>query len=44
LSRCGVHQSELPALAEIALNDPCVVTNPRRPCQRDIEVIYEECL
>jgi alcohol dehydrogenase class IV len=44
LSRCGVHRSELPALAEIALNDPCVVTNPRRPCQRDIEVIYEESL
>jgi alcohol dehydrogenase len=44
LSRCGVHRSEAPELAEIALNDPCVVTNPRRPSQRDIEVIYEESL
>jgi alcohol dehydrogenase len=44
LSRCGVHRTEVHELAEIALNDPCVVTNPRRPCQRDLEVIYEESL
>jgi alcohol dehydrogenase len=44
LSRCGVHRTEVHELAEIALSDPCVVTNPRRPCQRDIEVIYEESL
>jgi alcohol dehydrogenase len=44
LSRCGVHRTEVHELAEFALNDPCVVTNPRRPCQRDIEAIYEESL
>ncbi len=44
LSRCGVHRTEVHELAEIALSDLCVVTNPRRPCQRDIEVIYEESL
>jgi alcohol dehydrogenase class IV len=44
LSRCGVHRTEVHELAEITLNDPCVVTNPRRPCQRDIEVIYEDSL
>jgi len=44
LSRYGVHRTEVHELAEIALNDPCVVTNPRKPCQRDIEVIYEESL
>jgi alcohol dehydrogenase class IV len=44
LSRCGVHRTDVHELAETALNDPCVVTNPRRPCQRDIEVIYEESL
>jgi alcohol dehydrogenase len=44
LSRCGVHRTDVRELAETALNDPCVVTNPRRPCQRDIEVIYEESL
>jgi alcohol dehydrogenase class IV len=44
LSRVGVHRTEVHDLAEGALNDPCVVTNPRQPCQRDIEVIYEESL
>jgi alcohol dehydrogenase class IV len=31
-------------LAEHALGDACLVTNPRRPNQRDLEVIYEEAL
>ena len=44
LSRCGIHRTEVHELAEITLHDPCVVTNPRRPGQRDIEVIYEESL
>jgi alcohol dehydrogenase len=44
LSRCGVHRTEVHELAKTALNDPCVVTNPRKACQRDIEVIYEESL
>jgi len=44
LSRCGVHRTDVHELAEAALNDPCVVTNPRPPSQRDIEVIYEESL
>jgi alcohol dehydrogenase class IV len=44
LSRCGIHRTEVHELAEITLHDPCVVTNPRRPGQRDIEVIYEEAL
>jgi alcohol dehydrogenase len=44
LSRCGVDRTEVHELAEFALDDPCVVTNPRRPSQRDIEVIYEESL
>jgi alcohol dehydrogenase class IV len=44
LSRCGVHRTDVQALAEIALHDPCIATNPRRPCQRDLEVIYEQSL
>jgi alcohol dehydrogenase class IV len=44
LSQLGIHRTEVHELAEIALNDPCVVTNPRQPGQRDIEVIYEESL
>ena len=44
LSRSGVHRTEVHELAEAALEDPCVVTNPRQANQRDIEVIYEESL
>ena len=44
LSQLGIHRTEVHELAEIALSDPCVVTNPRQPGQRDIEVIYEESL
>jgi alcohol dehydrogenase class IV len=44
LNRLGVHRSDLPPLSEKALRDPCMMTNPRRPKRRDIEVIYEESL
>jgi alcohol dehydrogenase class IV len=44
LSRSGVHRTEVHELAEAALDDACVVTNPRQVNQRDIEVIYEESL
>ena len=44
LSQMGVTRSDIPQLAKNALNDACMVTNPRRPNQRDIEVIYEEAL
>jgi alcohol dehydrogenase class IV len=44
LSRSGVHRTEVHELAEAALDDPCVVTNPRQLNQRDVEVIYEESL
>ncbi len=44
LSQAGIHRTEVHELAEITLHDPCVVTNPRRPGQKDIEVIYEESL
>jgi alcohol dehydrogenase len=44
LSRVGIHRTEMHELAEIALSDPCVVTNPRPPCKGDLEVIYGECL
>lgn len=27
-----------------AMRDPCTVTNPRRPSQKDIEVLFEEAL
>jgi alcohol dehydrogenase len=44
LSGSGVHRTEVHELAEFALDDACVVTNPRQVNQRDIEVIYEESL
>jgi alcohol dehydrogenase len=44
LGERGTKRSDIPALAEKAMKDPCMVTNPRVPTQRDIEVIYEEAL
>lgn len=44
LGQRGATSSDIPLLAQKALNDPCMVTNPRIPDQRDIEVIYEEAL
>jgi len=44
LQQVGVQRSDIPILARKAIKDPCMVTNPRRPTIRDIEVIYEEAL
>ena len=44
LGQRGVHRSDVALLAERALKDVCIATNPRRPNKRDIEVIYEEAL
>jgi alcohol dehydrogenase class IV len=44
LGQVGVGLSDLPRLARMAMVDACMVTNPRIPTARDIEVIYEEAL
>jgi alcohol dehydrogenase len=44
LERRGVKRCDVAALAEQAMRDACLVTNPRRPNRRDLEVIYEEAL
>jgi alcohol dehydrogenase class IV len=44
LGQMGIKRSDIPELAEKAMRDACMVTNPRRPVIRDIEVIYEESL
>ncbi len=44
LNELGVGRGDVPPLTDKALKDPCMVTNPRRPNKRDIEVIYEESL
>ncbi len=40
----GVRSVDVSQLATKAIKDPCIVTNPRHPKKRDIEVIYEEAL
>ena len=44
LGRTGVERHDIARLAEDAIQDPCVATNPRRPTQREIEEIYEQAL
>lgn len=44
LGQQGATLADIPALAEKALRDPCMATNPRSPTRRDIEVVYEEAL
>jgi len=40
----GINRGSLSTLTQKALDDPCMVTNPRPMTPRDIEVIYEEAL
>ena len=44
LRQKGVSRTDIPQLSKKAMNDPCIVTNPRHPVRRDIEVIFEEAL
>jgi len=44
LASRGVSGSDVSALAEHALRDACLVTNPRSANRRDLEVLYEEAL
>ena len=44
LQRVGVTNGIIPTLAEKAMKDACMVTNPRRPSMADIESIYEQAL
>ncbi len=37
----GMSRSDLPKLAENALKDPCIVTNPVQPTVQEIEMLYE---
>ena len=38
----GLKSGDIPVLAEKAVRDPCLVTNPRRAAKRDLEVIYAD--
>ncbi|MCG6658198.1 iron-containing alcohol dehydrogenase [Halomonas campisalis] len=44
LGRAGVSVCDVPFLTAHAIQDPCILTNPRRPCERDVAVVYEEAL
>ncbi len=42
LGDMGLQVEDIPMLAANAIKDACMVTNPRRPTQEDIEAIYEQ--
>ena len=44
LAELGVTRADIPRLAGLAMQDPCILTNPRKPIQADIEAIYEAAL
>ncbi len=44
LGAMGLRKDDIAQLARNALQDACVVTNPRRPTPTDIEEIYERAL
>jgi alcohol dehydrogenase class IV len=44
LSLHGVNPSDIPFLSHHAMQDPCILTNPRSSTQRDVEVVYAEAL
>jgi len=44
LGKLGVTKSDIPSLAQKAIKDPCMATNPRRPTTHDLEAIYESAL
>jgi alcohol dehydrogenase len=44
LKHVGVKEENIPELARKAMNDACIVTNPRRPTQSDIEEIFKNAL
>lgn len=42
LGGMGISRSDIPRLVENAMLDACMVTNPRTPCRKDIEELYEK--
>lgn len=44
LKDVGVTLDDIPELASKAMNDACIITNPRKPSQRDVEEIFQNAL
>jgi len=44
LKDAGVTPEDIPELASKAMNDACIITNPRKPTQSDVEEIFRNAL
>ena len=44
LKDIGVTEEDIPKLAQRAMNDPCIVTNPVIPKKSDVEEIFKNAL
>ncbi len=44
LKELGVRESDIPLLAHNALNDACIITNPREAAKEDIEKIFYKAM
>ncbi len=44
LSKMGVRADDVPLLAKNAINDACILTNPRKASTKDLEVIFAESI
>ena len=44
LKDIGLHKSDIKSLAQKAIHDSCIFTNPRKPSLKELEVIYEDAL
>lgn len=44
LSELGVREADLDRLAEFAMNDPCMVTNPKAPAAGEIRAVFRHAL
>ena len=44
LGDLGVRKDQIPDLAQAAMKDPCLATNPRKPSLSDLEALYEKTL
>ncbi|WP_432464256.1 alcohol dehydrogenase-like regulatory protein ErcA [Agarivorans sp. QJM3NY_33] len=44
LRQKGVHASDIPILSKKAVQDACLITNPRKATAEDIKIIFEEAM
>lgn len=44
LSQIGVKKDDIESLSKNAMEDPCIITNPRMPKEEEIEKIFERAL